>query len=315
MKRTLLSLTLAISCVANAQLITDTLAIQDFEVIPMTPTWTFTGPVVYRSGFTSATAGPPNSPVGIGGSRAWETTTNSAGLILEFANVTVTPGYDSVRVKFRLAAMDTGGTSSGPDDLDYMLTEVSLDGGSTYYQRLRIRGAVTNNCYWPYSATGVAKVYYQPQTEQMFQPATSGPQTTMGYSTCEITFPGTVTQVRIKMTGRSSSASDTWFVDNLLITGEYVSSASVENTFNVSDIIVSPNPSDGIFTITNQNASLPIEKIVVMDLSGKEIKEIVHNDRGSMALIDLPCLAPGLYLLKVSSGVQYTFVKIALTKN
>jgi hypothetical protein len=199
----------------------DTLAFQDFEITPATPTWTFTGPVIYNAnGFSNVNAAPPNSPIGIGGSRAWETTTNSGGLQLDFANVIIPAGYDSVRIRFNLAAMNLNGTSGGPDNLDFVLGAVSTDGGFTFYNRLRIRGATTDNCFWPYSATGVAKVYYQPQTEALFQPVTSGLQTTLGYSTCEIVFPGSVTQVQFRLTARSSSSSDTWLIDNVVITGE-----------------------------------------------------------------------------------------------
>jgi hypothetical protein len=220
MKRILLPIFLLLSHFAIAQLNVDTLAIQDFELVPQSPTWTFTGPVIYNSGFSSGTSAPPNSPIGIGGSRAWETTTNSGGLLLEFANVTVPSGYDSVRVHFNLAAMNLNGTVGGPDDLDYVLIAYSTDGGTSYTNRMRIRGAVANNSFWAYSATGVAKVFYTPATESLFQPLTTGLQTTLGYSNCEIVFPGSVTQVRMRITGRSSSSSDTWLVDNLLITGE-----------------------------------------------------------------------------------------------
>lgn len=205
---------------ADAQLNIDTLAFQDFEITPASPVWTFTGPVIYNSGFSGSGAAPANSPIGIGGSRAWETTTNSGGLVLDFANTTIPPGYDSVRVRFNLAAMNLAGATGGPDDLDYVLIAYSTDGGITYSNRMRIRGAVANNSFWAYSATGYAKNYYLPATEQVFQPLTSGLQTTLGYSTCEIVFPGTVTQLGMRITGRSSSSTDTWLVDNLVLIGE-----------------------------------------------------------------------------------------------
>lgn len=209
----------------------DTLAFQDFEVVPTTshPVWNFTGPVVYNSGNSAANAAPPNSPLGINSSRAWETTSNSGGLILNFTNTTIPAGYDSVRVRFRLAAMDLAAGSGGPDDLDYVLVAVSTDGGTTVYNRMRIRGATTNNSVWPYSATGYAKVAHLPATEAVFQPTTSGLQTTFGYSTCEIVFPGTVSQVQLRITGRSSSSSDTWLVDNLVLVGERCFVPSVVN--------------------------------------------------------------------------------------
>ncbi len=225
MKKNYNFLLLALSIVGvtsftKAQLAIDTLAIQDFELTPSTPTWNFTGPIVYNSGTSSATAAPPNSPIGINSSRAWESTSVSGGLILDFDNITVPAGYDSVRVNFKLAAMNLNGSTGGPDHLDYVLVEYSIDGGNTFVSRLRIRGAAANNSFWGYDATGVAKVNYLPASETMFQPANSGLQTTEGFSTCEIAFPGSITQVQIRITGRSSSSSDTWLVDNLILTGE-----------------------------------------------------------------------------------------------
>jgi hypothetical protein len=255
MKKNYNFLLLALSIVGvtsftKAQLAIDTLAIQDFELTPSTPTWNFTGPVVYSSGTSSATAAPPNSPIGINSSRAWETTSVSGGLVLDFDNVTVPSGYDSVRVNFKLAAMNLNGSTGGPDHLDYVLVEYSIDGGNTFVSRLRIRGAAANNSFWGYDATGVAKVNYLPATETMFQPANSGLQTTEGYSTCEIAFPGSITQVQIRITGRSSSSTDTWLVDNLVLTGENscspVSSSVNENVcfgsdFTYADGTVSTN--------------------------------------------------------------------------
>jgi len=202
-----------------SQINIDTLAIQDFEVVPASPTWNFTGPVVYNFGFSAAGAAPANSPIGIGGSRAWETTTNSGGLILDFDNITVPAGYDSIRVHFNLAAMNLLGSAGGPDNLDYVLVAYSLDNGVGYTNRLRIRGATSDNSFWAYDATGVAQVNYLPAIETVFQPSTTGLQTTFGYSNCEIVFPGSVTQIKLRITARSSSSTDTWLVDNLLITG------------------------------------------------------------------------------------------------
>jgi hypothetical protein len=261
---------------AFAQLNIDTLAFQDFELAPASPVWTFTGPVIYNSGYSSAGSAPANSPLGIGGSRAWETTVNSGGLQLEFSNIAIPAGYDSIRVRFNLAAMCLTSTSGGPDDLDWVLASYSTDGGVNYFNRIRIRGAVNNNSYWPYSATGYAKNYYQPATEQVFQPVNTGPQTTLGYSTVEIVFPGNLTQIKFRITARSSSSTDTWLVDNLVMTGENncASSASTINpvacqsytapsgTLHTSsgtftDIIPNANGCDSVITVnlTILNAS------------------------------------------------------------
>jgi len=198
----------------------EVLARQDFEETPAAPTWAFTGNPVYNSGTSGENAAPPNSPIGIGNSRAWETTYSSSGTALEFENVVVPAGFDRVRLRFRLAAMNLISTGGGPDYADYVLVALSLDGGSTYYNRIRVRGATVGNTVWAYDATGVAKVDHEPKTEEVFQPTTSGVQTTSGYSTVEIVFPGTVTQVRTRITARSSSTSDTWLIDDVTLTGE-----------------------------------------------------------------------------------------------
>ncbi|MBL0020399.1 MAG: hypothetical protein IPP17_29180 [Bacteroidetes bacterium] len=157
------------------------------------------GPVIYNSGFSSGTAAPANCPIGIGGSRAWNQRATAAALSL-ICRSTVPSGYDSVRVHFNLAAMNLNGTVGGPDDLDYVLIAYSTDGGTTYTNRMRIRGAVANNSFWAYSATGVAKSSTRPPPNPFFQPLTTGLQTTLGYSNCEIVFPGSVTQVRMRIT-------------------------------------------------------------------------------------------------------------------
>lgn len=200
--------------------VTDTLAFQDFETSPRTPVWTYSGSPTFNSGYTGTSASPANSPKGIGGSRAWETTAISAGVTLEFANITIPSGYDSIRVTFKLAAMNLSSTSGGPDNLDYVYLQYSTNGGTSYTHRMTIRGSTANNSTWAYSATGLAKLNYLPTTTTTFQPTTSGLQTTFGYSTCQIVFPGTVSQVRAKIIARSSSSSDTWLVDNVMITGD-----------------------------------------------------------------------------------------------
>lgn len=193
------------------------LAVQDFEEVPVTPTWGFSGPVVYNSGFTGANAAPPNSPIGIAGSRAWETTSNSGGLVLIFDNVSLPAGTLGFVFQMRLAAMNLIDVGGGPDDLDFVLIEYSTDGGATYVPRIRVRGAVQNNSVWGYDATGIASAFWQPQSEVVFQPTEPGLQTTLGYSLVDIRFPAEITQLRMRITARSSSFSDTWMIDNLTL--------------------------------------------------------------------------------------------------
>jgi hypothetical protein len=129
--------------------------------------------------------------------------------------------YDSIRFVFRLAAFNLVGSTGGPDNLDFVAVKYSIDNGATFVPRLRIRGAVANNSTWGYDASGVAQVNYLPSSvEQLFAPTNSGLQTSEGYSYCEITFPGNIQNASFEITARSSSSSDTWLIDNILLTGE-----------------------------------------------------------------------------------------------
>ncbi len=255
-----------------SQSIIDTIAIQDFEVSPQSPVWSYSGTPTFLNGYTIANASPSNSPIGINGSRAWETHAVSSGSILEFNNTTIPAIYDTIWIGFRLAAMSLSSTSGGPDNLDYVEVSYSLDNGLTYINRLTIKGATTNNSTWAYSATGLAEVFYQPSSTTVFQPTTSGLQTTMGYSTCGISFPGTISQLKLKIKVRSSSSSDTWCVDNVVLTGKKTCSnttSTISETACNSLTSQSGNQiwtTSGTYTDTIPNAS-GCDSIIILNLT------------------------------------------------
>ena len=195
------------------------IAQQDFEVTPAGPVWGYTGTPNFMEGFTTANATPANSPIGIGGSRAWHLEAVSSGLTLEFANQQIPAGAAS-RLQFKLAAMNLTGTTGGPDYLDYVLVEISTDGGATFYPRVRVRGSSANNCSWSYNAATTASVPHLPMTEELFHPQNSGLQEIEGISTVEVTFPNTVTQVAVRITMRSSITTDDWLLDDLVLYAE-----------------------------------------------------------------------------------------------
>jgi hypothetical protein len=210
----LISVFLALPVQAAATII----AIQDFETVPSGPVWTYTGvPNAFVSGDSLSSAAPANSPLGIGGSRAWNTTAVSGGNPVVFDNQLLPMGFTGFSATFSLAAMDLIGSSGGPDDLDFVLVSYSLDAGATWVDRLRVRGAINNNSFWGYDATGDAIVDYLPTTEAVFQPTNSGLQSEFGYSTVAINFPGTINQLSLRITPRSSSSTDSWLIDNVTL--------------------------------------------------------------------------------------------------
>lgn len=300
MKKLLLSVfSIFIFNVSQAQLLIDTLALQNFDSIAFNPNWPFTGPVVYNTmGTSAANDAPANSPTGIGNSRSWESTTQSAGLILTFDTIYIPSGYDSIRARFNLAAMNLTGVTGGPDSLDYVLMAVSFN-GSPFYNRLRIRGFRTAGCFWPYTAPGKAKLYYQPQSEVAFTQTVSGLQTINGYSYCEIVFPGSVTKVSIRMTGRSSSSSDTWLVDNVLLTGEKLATGINSVTKNNS-VKIYPNPANDVVHIVRTTKNIAI--LTMINALGQIVlsKELTKESE-SISISELPS---GIYFLNIDGSVK-----------
>jgi hypothetical protein len=288
---TFIYLSLLISTTMFGQLNIDTLAIQDFEMTPATPTWGFTGSPVYNSGTSTTNSAPASSPIGVDASRAWEITNNSGGITVEFDNIIIPAGYDSIQFEFRLAAMCLTSTAGGPDNAEWVLVEYSTDNGNSWVGRLRIRGGASNNAFWSYNATGVGKVYYQPTTEAMFQAANSGLATTDGYSTNGITFPGNVGQVKIRISSRSSTTSDTWLVDNVVIRGVNSLTTGVKelesNTINIY-----PNPARDVLFVSSQNQLMNYQ---ILDITGKTVKEgNVNNNQ-----IEISNFDAGVYFVRV----------------
>jgi len=249
----------------------DTLAFQDFEVSPAAPIWNYAGTLDdVQSGNATAGASIPNTPLGIGSSQAWHVAQVLGGNEIVFDNTAIPAGYDSIRVNFKLAAIDLAG-SGGPDNGDYVLVEYSLDNGSNWVSRMRIRGAWANNGSWAYDATGVAAVSYLPATEAEFQPTTSGVQVAEGYSFCEISFPGTITEIQVRLTPRSSSTSDSWLIDNLVLTGENTCTASASSFSETAcDSYAAPSgliyTSSQIFNDTIANVS-GCDSVMTIDLT------------------------------------------------
>lgn len=279
------------------------IAIQDFEITPTTPTWTFTGAPNYNSGISSSSASPANSPIGINNSRAWETTVNFSGLTLEFNNITIPAGHEEILFKFNLAAMNLAGLGGGPDNPDYVLVQYSVDNGSTFYNRLRIRGAVNDNSFWAYDATGIAIVNYQPTNEVLFQPINSGLATENGYSTVGILFSGTINQLKIKITARSSSSTDTWLIDNVSLLGGSNLLNNDEFAINQNKIKLHPNPSSDFIKISGLNKN---ENFSIYNLLGEKI---INGVIGTNEAIDISNFSDGLYFMKLDSGNIIKFLK------
>lgn len=269
----LLSLSLTTALRSQHQLI----AGQDFDTI-VTPSWSYTGNgLSYINGNSGLTDAPTNSPWGIGGSWAWETTQTADTMI--FSNLSLA-NHDSVYLTFRLAGFSLATTSNGPDQLDQVRVWISVNGGVTWYSSIEVHGF--NNATWSYAAgTGIALDTLQLNNNtNIFEPTAGGPQTTEGYSTVKIFIPDAYNQVMMRIRSRESTVQERWCIDNVEAWGIPIVTGLSESGTTVFTIY--PNPSNGSVSIKNigEESKVKIQgmkgdMIAVWEMSGHEIKTIL----------------------------------------
>jgi photosystem II stability/assembly factor-like uncharacterized protein len=83
-------------------------------------------------------------------------------------------------------------------------------------------------------------------------------------------------------------------IDNLQITG----TLGTDNPETIAEVQIYPNPTDDIL---NVNTSLPVDKMEIIDITGKVIAGLRFNGLKSLQL-KTRTLKPGTYLLKIYSG-------------
>ncbi|PWA07243.1 T9SS type A sorting domain-containing protein [Flavobacterium psychrotolerans] len=84
-----------------------------------------------------------------------------------------------------------------------------------------------------------------------------------------------------------------------------------EDFASLDKISISPNPSNGIFNITKNNA-IQISKIRVFDTNAKLLKEINTNLDNPINAVDLSELSKGMYFIEISNKEDKTVKKIVL---
>ena len=79
-------------------------------------------------------------------------------------------------------------------------------------------------------------------------------------------------------------------------------------SFSTNSIFVYPNPSNGVFTITNNTAESSI--IEVFDLSGKLIWSQINEKSNPLIHLNLDAVSNGIYFLKITSNNQIVIKRI-----
>ena len=214
-----------------------TIASQDFESTPATPTMTISTtnigtPAVatFSSSTSGASDAPASSNLFAAGSRGYRISGPSSGSAttgqtLTFSAVN-TSGHSSVQVSYRIAGMSIGSGSNGMDaSTDQVLLEVSPDGGTTWYQQsvLNMTGA-GSNARWAFSATGTGTRAYVANntfTTHSITNAASSATLTGANAITTVTVTGlpSVSNLQVRISAQCNSTNESWIIDNVIISG------------------------------------------------------------------------------------------------
>lgn len=187
-----------------------TIGIQDFEVVPATPTMTYTGGTI-----STGNGAFPNAPKFVSGSRGNEVNNSSTNITFSTVNASA---YSAVFFTCRLASF-AGTSGNGADGADDVIISVSTDGGTTWSQELQISG--NSNAKWSFtSGTGIASTVHDGNNvPTLISPAGGGYRTTDGYSTITVTGLPAVANLRVRLEIDNNSGNETWVIDDAEIKG------------------------------------------------------------------------------------------------
>lgn len=208
-----------------------TIAQQDFETSPGTPTLTFlnTG-----GAFSTGNGLFPAAPKFVSGSRGFEVSNGTA--ILTFSSLN-TSNYSSVSLSFRLASF-AGTSGNGADGADEVKVEISTNGGANFSSEAVVSG--NNNAKWSFtSGTGTFSSAYDGNVSPTtIAPTSGGNVTTQGYSTVTLSniTPSPNLVVRITMT--NNAANETWVMDDVSVSGTLAPSPTISLSDNGTQVSV-----------------------------------------------------------------------------
>lgn len=253
-------LLLVMVAVANVGWGQVTIAIQDFDA-GTSMTFSNTNGST-QVGNSAAGDRPASSTFYSNASTAWKANNETSTLI--FSNVSGLGSYTSKYYEFRLSSWSISSTGNGADAGDIVTVAISLDGGATYSNEVRVLG--NSNAYWHYSTgVGLASVTYDGNnTPTDFAPAAGGNRTTDGYSTVRVNLDNAATQARLRITLLNNSANEYWTIDEVKLVGTSsvtpTITASATSLTSFGPVVAGNNSAERTYTVegTNLTANLDV---------------------------------------------------------
>lgn len=243
-------------CSNNA---TQTLAIQDFETSPATPTYgyayTTDGTVNVTGGTYDNGSGPKNAFIG---ARSFQFagigTSGTKTTVITMSSIDVSQ-YNNINLSLKVGAFRTG-TTQGLDINEMVQVETSIDGGTNWSTEAVLRAY--SNSRWDFNATGVFNAYYTGTNNGATIDTRNGnAELANGIATYYVKNLPAVPNLLIRFTLNADRADEIWAIDDIKIEGQL----PVTSTWDGSNWLpAAPNSStkaifDGDF-ITSLNGNV-----------------------------------------------------------
>jgi hypothetical protein len=210
MKKLLLGLCLSFFTFVNGQILYRSDYIETFDADWSGIWWT---PIITSNYFTNASVSPSTSAVlyGTNSFNGYESDWYT------FPNLVVNPNKDYY-FTFRLASyrFTSNASSRGVDVDDYIVVQLSTDGGVNYTNEIQVTGR--SNAHWNYNTNAV----YMKTANGILTtigPAAGGDRTNTGdgYSSIRLDIPPNTSNIAIDIFARANSSGEEWWMDNFEI--------------------------------------------------------------------------------------------------
>lgn len=202
-----------------------TIASQDFETTPATPTWTYTNT---NAGTSTTNTGTPANRIR-NGLRSFQTSNLTTSLT--FGNINVS-AYNDVKIIVRIASISST-TGNGADATDYvrLFTNINGAGFATNTQAnsdITVNG--NSNSRWGFNSTGIST---NAGTSSVVS-GTSGTNAGTIYSTLIINIPNGTTTAGLRINTLNDDTNEIWCIDDVTIEGTLASTNTITTDTSIA---------------------------------------------------------------------------------
>lgn len=275
-----------------------TIAQQDFEDSPATPSMTFN---INAGTVGSITPGyPANAKTSFAGSKGYYVSNNTA--IFTSNSDFDTRCYSSPSLSFKLAALDRS-HENGLDSQDYVVVSISTDSGVNFSDEMTIKG--NSSAIWSYtSGVGVASSIYDGNATvegtKIWSPSGGSSRTTDGYATVVLTGLPNTASLRIKITLKNNSTDEVWAIDNVILSN----SDAVTNLTTAA--VLTCIGGSGSMTINSSNCSPIVQTPMTATGSGGISENTSYNgEENKNITINFPSLPSGAVVTSTVTMITY----------